>query len=154
MTKQIVELAGWQIEVDQDLNRGFYSEFFPYVCDCTHCTNWRALGGDALPAEVLSFLTALGVDVSKPEEVYEMGPDIDGRRLYGGWYYMSGRILRGVPLRPRIPGEMPTARLANGFQFLLQPGLDGPTPEVNLPPPHLTLWFAWAVPWTLASPPD
>jgi hypothetical protein len=148
------ELGDWLVEADPDANQSHYARLSAPDCVCDHCANWRSLGPYALPGEVREFVHRLGVDVLKPEEVYEMGPDAGGGRLYGGWYHVSGRIVRAGTMHFDSFATTPTARLPNGFRFVLEAGLDGPRGDAVPPRPHLTLWFAWAVPWTLDSPPE
>ncbi len=149
------ELGGWRIEADADLNRAHYAPIDGWGCACDHCENWRAHGPRALPDDVVSFLTSLGVDVLKPHDVFEYGPQPDGSHLYGGWYHLSGRIIEGRPLptEPTTPAHEAT-RLENGFRFGVYEGIGGPGAVSKPSSPQATFEFAWAVPWALTEAPS
>lgn len=45
------------------------------------------------PDEFRFLLKNIGIDPLKEGEVYELGPEGD-RRIYGGWFYFSGEIIK------------------------------------------------------------
>jgi hypothetical protein len=153
MSLRLFEFAGWQIEADPELNRLHYGVLQPYDCDCDHCTNWRALGERVFRSDLLRFLEELGVDITKPEEVYENGP-WDDRHYYSGWFYLSGTVLAGPPLPTGSTPLSCATVLDSIFSFGLVAGIEGPTPPVRPPNPQLTFEFDSRLPWILPTEPS
>jgi len=102
---------------------------------------------------VVEFLGAIGVDVQKPHEVFEYGPEPPASHVMGGWYHFSGRIGHGPPRPIERRNEGIPYRLGDGFRFDFYDHLGGPSASVEPPEPHATFEFGWSVPWVWADPP-
>lgn len=61
-------------------------------CECTVCTAFREYTA-TLNDDITCKLTALGVDVESPDEVFDTGEDENGNVCYRGWWNIYGKIL-------------------------------------------------------------
>src|SRR5579863_5593686 len=69
-------------------------------CGCLYCLNFVAQRSSVHPSEFRSLLEQIGIDPDKEGEVYELAPE-GTLRIYGGWFYFVGEILK--------PGERNTS---------------------------------------------
>ena len=88
------------MDVDVAQTRAYYSRESTKTarenCRCAGCQNFDRAILQA-PEGVLSFLKDLGIDPQKPCEVFGLAgvPDEKGGYLYGGWYHVVGRLIKG-----------------------------------------------------------
>jgi hypothetical protein len=93
----------WTLEVDADATRGAmaHPDFPPGAegCGCACCLNFVAQRESAYPPALLQLFDALGVDHRAEIEVVDHGPAAGGKRHYGAWFHVVGRILEGADAR-------------------------------------------------------
>lgn len=114
-------LGGYVLDIDVERTRNTYRTIEKggaESCGCSSCRNYLSALPDALPKELLRFLSEAGIDVRKDAEVYENGEVSPGIRSYGGEYYFWGSIV-AEPKKEQI--------FANGFRF----AFTGPSPLVQ-----------------------
>ena len=69
--------------------RTTYNDFYPYVCDCCYCRNFRSQS-HLIPEQIRLLLQTMGIDYERPNEIVEYGKSKDGGRLYGvEWAFLS-----------------------------------------------------------------
>ena len=88
----IIILGDYILEINADKNKAYYKDYV-YGCDCDACVNYKSSVKDVLPDEAALF-DEMGLDISKPVEVYEMGSK-DNVLFYGGWYHICGKLIKG-----------------------------------------------------------
>jgi hypothetical protein len=110
-------------------------------CGCAYCTNFAAQRLSAFPASFRSILETMGIDVTKEGEVYEAGPD-DDLRIYGGWFYFSGEIVK--------PGERTTSE-ASGFTYWFTDPKRFPKPSADFGASIAAVEFLTRIRWVLAN---
>ena len=136
-------LLGAVLECDPERTRAAYAALPAIACACLYCRNYVAACA-RLPASMRALLESLGIDPTKEAEVYELGALPDGRRLYGGFYHLAGRLLQGAGGQaPRPIGEEFSAYFRRDLH-LVPPGFPRPT---------LQLEFSGPIPWVLAEQP-
>ncbi|MBQ7339076.1 MAG: hypothetical protein IJW40_11585 [Clostridia bacterium] len=81
----------WQISVDLDAMQTAV-HWLP-LCDCRACRTFAAYVR-ALPDSVKQPFSALGLDMTNPDEVFDAGTDEDGQNQYGGWWNLYGHIVK------------------------------------------------------------
>jgi hypothetical protein len=108
------------------------------TCACDSCRNFSAQRSSVYPPKFLELLGQLGIDPNKEGEAYELGPDPDGLRNYGGWLYFVGRMA--------VPGES-LVELEN-FKYFF--GTSFPKPHAAFTAhPVLAVEFYTKLPWVL-----
>lgn len=89
----IFNFSQYQINVDIERTREFYAK--PQLtkpCTCDGCENFQK-AADNLPEEITSFFRNLGIDITKPAEVYIYHAAADSSAIhYGGWYHACGEM--------------------------------------------------------------
>jgi len=114
-------------------------------CGCIHCENFIAHRNIAYPLSFRALLEDLGVDQNKEGEVFEYGPDQDGGRLYGGWFYLVGELV--------TPGERNSCP-ADSSQFSYWFTRNCPDAPAFRGGPLLAIEFITHVKWLLPDSPD
>ncbi len=92
-----LQIGGYEIEFDRDATAACYARIRvpgPEACGCAHCRNWIAGRYSNLRAEVRHLLSQFGIPADGEIEVWEC-PGQSQPHLYGGWYFIVGRILSG-----------------------------------------------------------
>lgn len=84
------------VDLDVQKTRAFYehAEELTKSCQCQGCRNYGALS-EQMPEKVRDFFQSIGVEISKPAEVYVNCKNEDGTLSYGGFYHICGTILEG-----------------------------------------------------------
>ncbi len=86
-------LLGYQVEVDKQAAKEWYSTFKGWRCNCEHCKNFLLLAKKRqLPVPILETLKEFEIPVEKPTYVCEIISD-EGIILYQFSYRMTGNIL-------------------------------------------------------------
>jgi hypothetical protein len=141
-----IQLGDQVIRFDRERTRQAYSSVKvgdAERCGCSYCRNFAAQRSTAYPQVFRSLLDQLGVDPEKEGEVYESG--LDGSlRMYGGWLYFSGGIVR--------PGERMTDT-GSGFQYWFTDAKNLPKPVVDFGPSVLAVEFWTRLPWVILDQP-
>ena len=92
-----LQIGGYEIEFDRDATAACYARIRvpgPEACGCAECRNWVAAREHVLPREFRELLSQFGIPISGEIEVSEC-PGQSQPHLYGGWYFVVGRILSG-----------------------------------------------------------
>ncbi len=92
-----LQIGGYEVEFDRDATVTCYARVRvpgPEACGCADCRNWIAAREHVLPAEMREVLAQLGIPPDGEIEVAE-APGLSQPHLYGGWYFVVGRILSG-----------------------------------------------------------
>jgi hypothetical protein len=152
-------VARWQIEYDPDAARACYARVAQgsqVTCSCGDCRNFAAALERAFPLAAKVVLDQLGIDHTKPAEVYTTGRVDSGLHQYGGWFHFIGRIESGADAWRQVDKE------GKSFTGELEPFADhfqlGLTSRVALlPEPFqgksvVQLEFETHIPWVLAEP--
>lgn len=152
-------VARWQIEYDADATRACYAQVTQgsqITCSCSDCRNFGAALEHAFPPAVRNILDQLGIDQSKPAEVYTTGEVASDLQQYAGWFHFVGSIESGADAWRQVDKE------GESFSGEFEPfGTDfqiGFTSRIALLPesfeskPVVQLEFQTYVPWVLAEP--
>jgi hypothetical protein len=152
-------IARWQIESDSEATRACYAQVAhgsQVTCSCSDCRNFVAALEQAFPPAARQVLDQLGVDYSKPAEVYATGRVDSGLHQYGGWFHFVGRIKSGADAWRQVDKE------GKSFTGELEPFADhfeiGFTSRIALLPgtfqgkPVVQLEFQTQIPWVIAEP--
>lgn len=87
-------LFGYQVEVDKQITKEWYSKFKGWRCDCEHCRNFLLVAKKKqLPALILDTLKEFEIPPEKPTYVCEITSE-EGKILYQFSYRMVGNILK------------------------------------------------------------
>lgn len=92
----LVTIGPITLDVDVAATRRFYQTGSgPLTCPCDGCRNFP-LAVPHMPAALLDALHQLGIDPLKPAEQWVNCATPDGKAaLYGGFYNVCGRIVKG-----------------------------------------------------------
>jgi len=112
-------------------------------CGCSYCRNFITQRATVYPQSFLDFLAQLGIDHTKEDEVFEYGPEENGKRLYGGWFFFTGQMIE--------TGERQVEQ--DGIKYWIQPGKNLPRPNGEFGFDLLAVDFTLQVPWVLEEQP-
>lgn len=104
--------------------------------------NFTAQRSSIFLDEFRSLLKNIGIDPVKEGEVYEVGPDGD-RRIYGGWFYFAGEIIKAGERNVTLPN----------FEYRFADCKRLPKPATHFGDRMLVIEFITLVPWILSDPP-
>ncbi|SRR6266446_4671345 len=151
-------IARWQVEYDADATRVCYARVAQgsqITCLCNDCHNFAAALEQAFPPAARGVLDQLGIDHTKPAEVYTTGRVDSGLHQYGGWFHLVGCIESGADAWRQIDKD------GKSFTGELEPLSDhfqiGLTPRVALLPkpfhgkPVVQVEFETRIPWVLSE---
>ena len=114
-------------------------------CGCLFCRNFAAQRDTVYPPAFKALAERLGIDPMKEGEVFECGPVGEGLHLYGGWFYLIGKLV--------IPGERNTSYPPQvEFEFFFT--RSGPKNLHFREDPVLAIEFATRIPWILPDDPE
>ncbi len=154
----IFNFGQFTLDIGAEKTAAFYRTLPPITeqCGCDDCRNYHEAVG-TLSEEIQAFFSQLGIDIAKPTEVYVNDILADGRRFYGGFYHLCGRILQGKSawVAEKETGECKlyawrdenTASVTESFRISFQSECD--MIEDSLPSPAIQLDFTAAIPWVL-----
>jgi hypothetical protein len=100
--------------------------------------------GRVFPTAFLSLLDDLGIDSTKPVEVYEFGRIAPGIHAYGGWYNFVGVLEEGA--------DAPLVKFGDGFSAYLRTRSGPMLPALNGLQVVQLEFNAENVPWVLNEP--
>jgi hypothetical protein len=100
MDESVIRIAQWEIAPEETDTRIVYNNIMQEPgCDCGPCRNFEKLGSDAFPPEMHEIFRQLGIDYTKPAEIYYTHRLDSGLHSYGGWYHFIGSIVAGEDCR-------------------------------------------------------
>jgi hypothetical protein len=107
--------------------------------------------GSAFPQDFRTLAAQLGIDFTKPAEVFQYNREASGLHYYGGYFHLVGRILF-EPRKSRGKSS-PTQfdKLKSGFEFVLGEA-SMPVTEPFKGNALVELNFAMRIPWVLSEP--
>lgn len=144
----IVEIAGWTVEVDILTTGAFYTSrpSWAETCGCAYCRNFvTACHAGRLPEQLRDTLKSLGIDPSRDEgEIWQYNENDDGTHLYGGFYHVVGSIVSETPSPEDCSAE-------DNIRFSFSSKLD--LLSAGFPQPAIQVEFAAYVPWLLSESP-
>jgi len=89
-------IARWLVEYDCDATRQGYAQMPSGTgCSCFGCRNFDAAVGHTFPNQFFELAHALGIDVTKPAQLYLWRRELPGLWLNGGWFHFVGSLLEG-----------------------------------------------------------
>ena len=134
---------GYQVEVDEEATRAYYSDSIEWECTCGHCRNFVLLARERrLPVDILALLDKLGIPPEKASYVCELY-DKDEKLYYQVDYRIAGRVLREP--KKMIPSPDKPA-LHCGREIAPGTADDFPEPFFDL---ILFFWLPWVLPETI-----
>ena len=148
------KIGNWLIEFDYEATKNAYSSIIQKItCGCHTCRNYDKALSD-FPNEVHDLFNELGIDLSKPAEVYESAFE-NGIVQMGGWYHIVGNYLEGddvwLPVAPDHSHQKTTEMytISDGFQvgFTHMIALV----EEDYPHPVIQMEINFYVPWVLGE---
>lgn len=80
----------------QGMGRGGADEC-PCSTPCDECKNFAAQRDVAYPLQFKNLLDQLGIDSTKEAEVFTYREQQGGWQEYGGWFYLVGALVAGIP---------------------------------------------------------
>ena len=122
-------LFGYQVEVNKQATKEWYSKFKGWGCDCEHCKNFLLLAKKRqLPEPILDTLKEFEIPPEKPTYVCEITSE-EGKILYQFSYRMVGNILKeSIDIQEKL--EWGEARSCHEIYPYGAPGF--PTPHFDL----------------------
>ena len=122
-------LFGYQVEVDKQATKEWYSKFKGWRCDCRHCKNFLLLAKKRqLPTAILDILKEFEIIPEKPTYVCEITSE-EGIILYQSSYRLEGNILKeSIDIQEKL--EWGEARCCHEIYPYGAP--DFPTPHFDL----------------------
>ena len=145
-----LKIGSWVIEVDVNKTKAFYDKqpLITQDWDSVFEENY-VLACETFPQEVRVLFNSLGIDPRKQGEVNEYEKHEDGFHIYGGFYFIVGKIISGPDFWVNTEeGSMPNFETINGVQIAFTDEL-AMTPDKDLPKPVIQLEFQLNVPWLL-----
>ena len=132
-------LFGYQVEVDKQATKEWYSKFKGWRCDCRHCKNFLLLAKKRqLPTAILDILKEFEIIPEKPTYVCEITSE-EGIILYQSSYRLEGNILKeSIDIQEKL--EWGEARCCHEIY---------PYGAPDFPTPHFDLEFWVHLPWIL-----
>ena len=128
---------GYQVEVDEETTRAYYSDSIEWECTCGHCRNFVLLAQERrLPVDILALLDKLSIPPEKASYVCELY-DKDEKIYYQVNYRLAGRVLEGPEKAASSLGE---TGLLCGRETAPGSADDFPEPFFDL------MYFFW-LPW-------
>ena len=128
---------GYQVEVDEETTRAYYSDSIEWECPCGHCRNFVLLAQERrLPVDILALLDKLDIPPEKASYVCELY-DKDEKIYYQVNYRLAGRVLEGPEKAASSLGE---TGLLCGRETAPGSADDFPEPFFDL------MYFLW-LPW-------
>jgi hypothetical protein len=147
---RIVDVGRWKLDCDVVATALCYSALPNYHCSCGDCRNFMAALDAAFPRDFRLMASQLGVDPSKPAEVWHYNRETSGLHYYGGMFHLVGRIVSGMDaIKPTC--EVDFEKLPSGFEFgfsnklalIEEPFRERQVVELN---------FATLAPWVISDP--
>lgn len=145
-----LKIGSWVIEVDVNKTKAFYDKqpLITQDWDSVFEENY-VLASETFPQEVKDIFNSLGIDPCKQGEVSEYKKNKDGSHIYGGFYFIVGKIISGPDFWIYTEeGSMPNFETINGIQIAFTDKL-AMSPDEDLPNPVIQLEFKLNVPWLL-----
>lgn len=145
-----LKIGSWIIEVDGNQTKAFYDNqpLITQDWDSIFEENY-VLACETFPQKVKDFFNSLGIDPRKQGEVNEYKENEDGTHVYGGFYFIVGKILSGPDFWVNTDkGPTPNFDSISGIQIAFTNEL-AMAPEANFPKPVIQLEFQLNVPWLL-----
>jgi pyruvate-formate lyase-activating enzyme len=167
MMRPTIPLADWRIAVDLTASRALRDVIPPPPCEwtCPWCRNWAVAYSSALPANILRELHRLGVDPTRPTDVYAYSApqEPDQRAPSRVTFHTVGRILSGPPasvedarlgtVRPYFTLDHDAEPPMPGLSVAYEKDVAGtPSWADALPESLVQIDFRLPVAWKLAEP--
>jgi len=142
------QIGNWLIEFDKRHTKNEYALYIGGVgCDCQSCQNYQK-AILSFPIEVHRFFEELGIDISKPPQVYEIDFK-NGIVNMGGWYHIVGNILDGIDCSQPVGIEPPPLfTISDGFDIGFTRDIS-PMRAETFPKPMFQMEIFFKVPWVL-----
>lgn len=96
-------IGEWKIEYDKNKTIEAYNKCATIIegCDCQSCQNYYK-ASNYFTNEVKAFFENFGIDIKKPIEIYDNNVLKNGKILYGGFYYIFGKVIKGKDIWKKI----------------------------------------------------
>lgn len=150
------QMSNWKIEFDKSATQTAYEalDTAEILCTCITCRNYyKAVL--VFPGDVIEFFNSLGIDPSKPSEVYDLGFE-DGYATYSGFYHIVGNYLSGDDIwQPVTKYNLPKKTVE--MYSITEKYKIGFTHKLDLVPegfstPSLQMEISFEIPWVLDEP--
>ncbi|MCL2827624.1 MAG: hypothetical protein FWD99_02695 [Oscillospiraceae bacterium] len=146
------QFASSLVEYDREATEAAYAALPLGVgCACYTCCNFEKATSD-FPNEVRMFFEALGVDLTKPGEVYDF--TVENERVwYGGWYNIVGNYLayddtwRPTAESPSQQEKYGFFKIAENFYIAFSDGAE--LVPASFSSPVLQMGIDFTLPWVL-----
>ncbi len=95
MGQKTISCGAWVLQVDLEATREAYRKVSlggADECRCDGCQNFVLVRDEVYDEVTLSFFLEAGIDYRKEAEAYHLGRGPSGKQLYGGWFFLVGRI--------------------------------------------------------------
>lgn len=151
----IFDIGIYQLDIDAEKTKLFYTNADGIGCDCDGCRNY-AQAVKSLPSPVLQFFHQFGIDPEKPAEVYANYAPSKDTVHYGGFYHVCGTILAGT--EPWVYVDPNCYHLDDQYQIQLSNDHSVYiTQQIHLlengfPQPVIQIEIVFIMPWVLNEP--
>lgn len=143
----------YEVDIDVERTRLFYDKarLVSSGCACSGCRNFEKAVNN-LPSEVADAFEQMGIDMRKVCECYTIVYE-DGKVLYGGFFHVCGRMLRGESAWEKKTdshnawNDDAAFALTDDFRISFQKELC--LLETDFPLPALQIEFLAWIPWSL-----
>ena len=149
----VFKFGQFEVDIDVERTRLFYDKarLVSNACECSGCKNFEK-AVSYLPSEVVAAFEKMGVDMRKVCECYSNYYE-DGKVLYGGFFHVCGRLLRGESAwekkseNHKVWNDDAAFALNDDFRISFQEEVC--LLETGCPLPALQLEFSAWIPWCL-----
>lgn len=148
-----IKMGAWVIEVDMDKTLDFYTDYHLITEDCTcdYCANY-VLACTDFPSMYKGVFDSLGIDPRKEGEISHYMEKDNGTHLYGVFYHIVGRIIKGpqlwVPTQKGSEVSSPHFATYHGIELGFSEDLML-LPE-GFPEPAIQFEMEVTIPWLLS----
>ena len=152
MTMERISFGAWVLSCDTAATRKAYAAQptgGSEQCGCLYCRNFAATRQRVFSPDVVGLLMSMGVDVTREDESYELGPADPGTPIppglvqYGGWFFAVGQIV--------VDGG-PPVEYEDGFSIFAASGHGPQPPDAFKGYGLVRLEFHARVPWVMKEP--
>ena len=152
----IFDFGAYVIDVDVEKTADYYRNDSITTCDCLACRNFNCLAPN-FPQEVRHFLTQLGLDPARPQELSVDYAPTKNTMCYSGFYYLCGTALQFRKIwiqesekRYRF-NDACMMPIHDDFAVCFSEPWFGVV-DVDFPKPIVELHFTCILPWVMEEP--
>ncbi len=148
-----LQVANWRIECDPDATRAAYAPLpIGTDCSCDQCRNFNAAAGKTFPPDFATLAASIGIDPSKPADLWHICREPSGLYLTNGMFHFVGHIVSGTDAIDFDTRNIQFQQLASGIEIGLTRNISRlPETFLSFGLALIQLEFLTYVPWVLTD---